>query len=33
MENDELAYYNKIKNWDFSMIKFEKENLTNWDYV
>lgn len=31
MKNDELTYYNKIKNWDFSMIKFEEENLTNWD--
>ena len=31
MSNKELEYYNKIKNWDFSMIKFEEENLTNWD--
>lgn len=31
MKNDELTFYNKIKNWDFSMIKFEEENLTNWD--
>ena len=31
MDNNELAYYDKIKNWDFSMIKYEEENLTNWD--
>lgn len=31
MENNELAYYDKIKNWDFSMIRCEEENLTNWD--
>lgn len=31
MGNKELEYYNKIKNWDFSKIKFEEENLTNWD--
>ena len=24
-------YYNQIKNWDFSMIKYEEEILTNWD--
>ena len=27
MDNNELAYYDKIKNWDFSMIKYEEENL------
>lgn len=27
----ELEFYNKIKNWDFSMINYEKEVLTNWD--
>lgn len=31
MKNYELEYYNSIKNWDFSMIKYEEENLTNWD--
>lgn len=31
MGNNELNYYNKIKNWDFSKIKVEEENLTNWD--
>lgn len=31
MKNNELAYYDRIKNWDFSMIKFEEEDLTNWD--
>ena len=31
MDINELAYYDKIKNWDFSMIKYEEENLTNWD--
>lgn len=27
----EYDFYNEIKNWDFSMIKCEEENLTNWD--
>ena len=27
----ELEFYQKIKNWDFSMIKYTVENLTNWD--
>ena len=31
MKNNELNYYNKIKDWDFSMIKCEEENLTNWN--
>ena len=31
MNNNELDYYNKIKNWDFSKIKYETESLTNWD--
>lgn len=30
-KNIELDFYNKIKNWDFSDIKVEEENLTNWD--
>lgn len=29
--NIELDFYNKIKNWDFSDIKVDEENLTNWD--
>ena len=31
MKNNELNYYNKIKNWDFSQINCETESLTNWD--
>lgn len=27
----ELGFYEKIKNWDFSMINYTVENLTNWD--
>lgn len=27
----ELDFYQKIKNWDFSMINYTSENLTNWD--
>lgn len=27
----EYNFYNKIKNWDFSNIKMEEENLTSWD--
>lgn len=27
----ELGFYEKIKNWDFSMINYTEENLTNWD--
>ena len=27
MKNNELDYYNMIKNWDFSMINFKEENL------
>lgn len=30
-KNIELDFYNKIKNWDFSDIKVDEENLTNWD--
>lgn len=32
MKENELEYYSKIANWDFSQIKYEKEVLTNWDY-
>ena len=28
---NELDFYNKAKNWDFSMINSEVENFTNWD--
>lgn len=28
---NELDFYNKVKNWDFSMINCKKEYLTNWD--
>lgn len=27
----ELQYYKKIKDWDFSQIKYITENYTNWD--
>ncbi len=29
--NNELKFYNEIKNWDFSKIKYTEESLTNWD--
>lgn len=29
--NNEEIFYNRIKNWDFSDIKMEEENFTNWD--
>ena len=32
MQENELNYYEKIENWDFSKIKRKTENLTNWDY-
>ena len=28
---NELAFYEGIKNWDFSTIKYIEENLTDWD--
>jgi len=28
---NELQFYDKIKNWDFSMINHTKESLTKWD--
>ena len=31
MQENELKYYEKIGNWDFSEIKRETEKLTNWD--
>jgi len=27
----ELEFYSQVKNWDFSMIHYTKESLTNWD--
>lgn len=33
MNKEELIYYNKIGNWDFSQIKYEVENYTKWDYI
>lgn len=29
---NELEFYENIKNWDFSMINYEEESLTNWDF-
>lgn len=31
MQSKELEFYNNLKNWDFSQIKYEEENLTQWD--
>lgn len=28
---NELGFYDSIKDWNFSMIKYIEENLTNWD--
>ena len=28
---NEFEYYQKIKNWDFSQIKYTVKNYTNWD--
>lgn len=32
MKEDELKYYEKIGNWDFSQIKLKTEKLTDWDF-
>ena len=32
MRRNELEYYEKIGNWDFSKIKCKTEKLTNWDF-
>lgn len=32
MQENELEYYSKVANWDFSQIKCETEKLTEWDY-
>jgi len=29
--NNELEFYNEVKDWDFSKIKYKEESLTNWD--
>ena len=31
MQTKEYKFYNELKNWDFSQIKYEEENLTQWD--
>ena len=31
MSINEFDFYEKIKNWDFSKIKYIEESLTNWD--
>ncbi len=32
MRKNELEFYDNVGNWDFSMIDYEKEILTDWDY-
>ena len=32
MQENELKYYEKIGNWDFSQIKCQTENSTDWDF-
>ena len=32
MQDNELKYYEKISNWDFSQIKCKTEKLTDWDF-
>lgn len=32
MQENELKYYEKTKNWDFSYIKRKTEKLTDWDF-
>ena len=31
LKNSEYEFYNNVKNWDFSMINYVKENYTAWD--
>ena len=31
MNKKEYEYYNELKNWDFSKIRYNAEYLTNWD--
>ena len=32
-KNDEIEYYDKIKNWNFDSFQIETEKLTNWDLI
>ena len=32
MKENELEYYSKVANWDFSQINYEEEVLTDWNY-
>lgn len=32
MQKEELNYYERMANWDFSKIKCKTEKLTNWDF-
>lgn len=32
MKENELEFYEKIANWDFSQIKYKTEKLTDWDF-
>ena len=32
MKKDELEFYENVGDWDFSMIKYENEILTDWDF-
>ena len=32
MQENEINFYEKIGNWDFSKIKCQTEKLTNWDF-
>lgn len=31
MKTKEYEFYNNLKNWDFSQIKYEEQYLTKWD--
>ena len=31
MKEKEYSFYNDLKDWDFSMINYTEESLTNWD--
>ena len=32
MKKNELNYYEKIGNWDFSQIKYQVESFTDWNF-
>ena len=32
MQENEMNFYEKIGNWDFSQIKCKIERLTDWDF-